>query len=124
MELGYYLRLYVVPVLVIIGFILNMLSFLVMKRIRSSTTSNYMALLGLVDSGVLLIGGFSLWTHTINANIAFTSASIISCKLVPFLMYTLADLSVFIIVIMTAERFYAVWRPLKANKMAKKRNLN
>lgn len=119
-EFPYYLRVFVLPVLIVCGFVLNMLSFLVMKRIRScSTTSNYMAFLGLVDSGVLLIGGVSLWVHSVNTNFSFTLASILTCKLIPFLMYTLADLSVFIIVIMTAERFYAVWKPLQANKANK-----
>ena len=119
MDVAYFLRLYILPGLVLVGFVLNMLSFFVMKRIRSSTTSKYMALLGLVDCGVLVIGGVSLWIHTLDSNISIAYLSSITCKLLPFLMYTLADLSVFIIVIMTYERFYAVWRPLQANKMCK-----
>lgn len=121
-EVAYALRVYFLPVLVIGGSVLNMLSFAVMRRIRSSITSNYMATLGLVDSGVLVIGGVSLWMHTVDSNFSFPLLSTITCKLVPFALYTLADLSVFIIVIMTAERFYAVWRPLQASKRGKKRD--
>ena len=116
------LRLYVLPVLIICGIILNMLSFMVMKRLRPSTTSKYMSLLGLVDTSALLIGGLSLWAHSISSNFSITLLSTITCKIVPFLLYTLLDLSVFIIVIMTAERFYAVWRPLHANNMVQKGN--
>lgn len=119
-EVAYVLRVYFLPVLIIGGAILNMLSFAVMRRIRSSITSNYMATLGLVDSGVLMIGGVSLWMHTVDSNFSFPLLSTITCKIVPFALYSLLDLSVFIIVIMTAERFYAVWRPLQANKRANK----
>lgn len=119
-EVAYTLRVYFLPVLVIGGSILNMLSFAVMRRIRSSITSNYMATLGLVDSGVLIIGGMSLWIHTVDSSFSFPLVSKMTCKLVPFALYSLLDLSVFIIVIMTAERFYAVWRPLQASKRAKK----
>lgn len=121
-EVAYYLRAYFLPVLIIGGSVLNMLSFAVMRRIRSSITSNYMATLGLVDSGVLIIGGVSLWMHTVESSFSFPLLSTMTCKLVPFALYTLADLSVFIIVIMTAERFYAVWRPLQASKRGKKRD--
>ncbi len=40
--------------------------------------------------------------------------SSLSCKLVPFFLYSLMDMSVYIIVIMTYKRFYAVCRPLPA----------
>jgi hypothetical protein len=104
-ELAYVLRVYMLPVLIIGGSILNMLSFAVMRRIRSSSTSNYMATLGLVDTGVLVIGGVSLWMYTVDSNSSFPVLSIVTCKLVPFALYTLLDLSVFIIVIMTGERY-------------------
>ena len=37
------------------------------------------------------------------------------------MFYSFADYSVFIIVLMTFERFYAVWKPFKAKQMNKKR---
>ena len=120
-EIAHFLRAYILPVLIICGFFLNMLSFFVMRRIKNSTTSNYMACLGLIDSGVLIIGALSLWVFTLNPDSSILINSQITCKLIPFLTYTFADMSVFIIVIMTAERFYAVWRPLQANKLGKKR---
>jgi hypothetical protein len=118
-ELAYNLRVTILPMLIVSGVLLNTLSFIVMRRIRNSVTSRYMGILGLVDSSVLLIGGASLWMHTLDSTLSLTSSSSIACKVIPFLMYSFSDLSVFIIVIMTGERFYAVWRPL--NIISKKR---
>jgi len=116
----YFMRRFMLPILITCGFVLNMFSFFVMKRIRGSSTAKYMSFLGLVDSGVLLLGGVNLWLHSVNYN-SLPMASVIGCKLVPFMFYSLADYSVMIIVIMTCERFYAVWRPLQANQSNKKR---
>ena len=120
---GYYLRVYILPVLILFGTILNLLSFMVMRRMQSfSTTSKYMAALGLIDSGVLIIGGCSNFVSTYIVD-QFTNSlfSKLSCKLISFSFYFMADLSVFIIVIMTAERFYAVWRPVQASTLSKKK---
>jgi len=115
-----YLRSYGIPGLITIGILLNTMSFLVLKRIKSSSTAQYMSFLGLVDTGVLLAGAFSIWLHYINLD-SLPLISWLGCKLTMFLFYTLADYSVLIIVIMTAERFYGVWKPVHANKWTKKR---
>ena len=115
-----HLRSYGIPGLITIGIILNTMSFLVLKRIKSSSTAQYMSFLGLVDTGVLLAGAFSIWLHYINLD-SLPFISWLGCKLTMFLFYTLADYSVLIIVIMTAERFYGVWKPVHANKWTRKR---
>ncbi len=117
----YYVRAYVLPILIVMGTFLNILSFLVMRRMRSySTTSKYMAILGLIDSGVLIVGGCANWLFTQSYfTFSISLLSRVSCKLISFSVYFMTDLSVFIIVIMTAERFYAVWRPVQASKMSK-----
>lgn len=105
------LREYVLPVLMVFGAVLNLLSFLIMRRMRNfSITSKYMSLLGLVDLSVLLVGaGANLLANHFSFSPDLMSVCL--CKLVSFSFYFLADLSVFIIVIMTVERFYAVFRP-------------
>lgn len=118
--ISYNLRSYGIPALITIGIILNTMSFLVLKRIKSSSTAQYMSFLGLVDTGVLLSGAFSIWLHYINLD-GLPFISWLGCKLTMFIFYTLADYSVLIIVIMTAERFYGVWKPVHANKWTKKR---
>lgn len=115
----FFLRKFILPILISCGFILNMFSFLVMKRIKGST-AKYMSFLGLVDSCVLLLGGVNLWLHSVNYN-SLPMATVIGCKLVPFLFYSLADYSVLIIVVMTGERFYGIWKPYHAKQINKKR---
>ena len=46
-----FLRLYVLPFLLLSGFFFNILSILVIRRMRKSATSKYMSILGFVDSG-------------------------------------------------------------------------
>ena len=121
-EFAYFFRIYILPVPIIAGIFFNFLSILVMRRMRASATSSYMSILGLVDSGVLIVGGISLWMHTIDSKNSPIFISPLSCKLIPFFLYSLMDLSVFIIVIMTYKRFYAVLRPLQANRRNKKNN--
>ncbi len=107
--------------LIICGLMLNFFSFFLMKRITTTTTTTkiakYISYLALIDSGVLLVGGLNLLTHsTYYYNYEFlTMTSVISCKLVPFLFYTLADYSVFIIVIMTAETCVDLWKKRRNN---------
>ncbi len=114
------LRSFGIPILIIIGSILNMISFLVLKRIKSSSTAQYMSFLGIVDTLVLITGAASICLDHINLPHLFL---IFGCKSTLFLFYSMADFSVFIIVIMTAERFYGVWRPVQANKTTDKNNL-
>lgn len=111
------LQIYVFPMLITCGFVLNFFSFFVMKRITTTTkTAKYMSYLALIDSGVLFVGGLNLLTHSTSYNYNFLAmTSVISCKLVPFLFYTLADYSVFIIVIMTAETCVDLWKKRRNN---------
>jgi hypothetical protein len=44
------LRSFLLPIIIVVGSFLNILSFLVMRRIKSNT-SFYMSVLGLVDTG-------------------------------------------------------------------------
>ena len=120
-QITYVIKTFILPCLIVCGFLSNMISFFVMKQIKTSTgTAKYMTYLALVDSGVLIVGGLGLLT--LNCSIPFDSIpmlSLIECKLIPFMFYSFADYSVIIIVLMTAERFYGVWRPLSAKKFSK-----
>ncbi len=110
LDAAYLVNTYLLPILISCGFVLNMLSFLVMRRIKNSTTARYMAFLALADSGVLLIGVINKW---------MTETSQIGCKIIPVLFYSLADYSVLIIVLMNGERLHAVWRPVQAKNLLK-----
>jgi len=76
-----------------------------------------MSFLALIDSGVLIAGSLSLFANTSYYN-SIPMLSVIGCKLIPFLFYSFADFSVLIIVLMTFERFYGVWRPFQANEIS------
>ena len=70
--------------------------------------------------GVLLTGALNLWLLTA-FNWTFIQLSTPACKIFPFLIYTMLDFSVIIIVIMTSERFFAVSRPLKVTQRFNKK---
>ena len=65
---------------------------------------------------VLLAGGLNLWLmSTFNWN--FMVQTNLSCKILPFIIYTMLDLSVGLIVTTTICKLFAVSRPLHAYKM-------
>ena len=114
----YFLRVYTLPVIIIIGTILNLLSFFVMRRIKSST-SFYFSILGLSDTLVLLTGGLNLWlSSAFNFYLVHFSTSV--CKIYLFISYSMLDFSVWIIVLTTAEKLYAVSHPLDAHSLRTK----
>ena len=121
-EITHFIRTYIIPVVITFGLILNLISFLVMKRIRSST-SNYMTFLSLIDSAVLSIGIVSLLLHSTSYN-TMPIGSLVCCKLIPFLFYSFADYSVMILLVMTGERFYVVWKPFSRLNKKKLFKLN
>ena len=47
------IRTYVLPIVIFIGTILNTLSFIVMRRIGSTTISFYMSILAIVDTCII-----------------------------------------------------------------------
>jgi hypothetical protein len=116
-EATYNLRTFGLPVIIFSGCLLNLISFFVMRRIRYSATSFLMCILAIVDSSVLLTGALSSWLFQLNKKLPVIFMSNIGCKAFTFLSYTTLDLSVCLVVIMTAERFYAVSRPLHVQQL-------
>ena len=113
-EASYIIRVYAIPVIILVGSCLNLFSFFVMKRI-GSTTSFFMSILGLVDTCVLLTGGVNIWLQAFYQWTLLMSSNL-ACKALTFLIYTLLDFSVGIIVIMTLQKVLAVSSPIKSRK--------
>ena len=107
--------IYTFPILIIVGTICNILTFLVMRRkkLRNQSTGYYMAVLAVADELALLVGCLSGWLMSYK-NFNILSISSYACKIFSVVLYTTFDFSVWLVVIMTIERFIAVTFPLKS----------
>ena len=113
---------WVSPIILILGTIGNILSAYIMsqKPLRRSVTALYLSVLAVVDTLVLYTGLLRYWIKAISG-VDIRNQSQLTCRLHAFLVYWFTDLAVWIIVIVTLERFINVQYPHKAriycNKM-------
>jgi hypothetical protein len=75
---------------------------------RGTSTAFFMLALSVLDPLVLLSKNLVYFPK-------FAAAHAISCKILYFLIYVLGYTNVWILVIMTADKFFAVWFPLKVS---------
>ncbi|CAF1384477.1 unnamed protein product [Rotaria sp. Silwood1] len=103
-----YLRIYLPLIILPISLISNCLSFFALRsrHMRGTATAYFMLLLSILDPLVLLTKNLVYYP-------TFLSAHTISCRLLYFLIYVVGYTTVWILVIMTADKFVAVWFPLK-----------
>lgn len=113
------LGLYGYPVIIILGTIGNILTLLVMVRekMRQRTTCFYMAMIAVFDTLVLYFSCLRQWLTLLHGNDALSLSST-ACKVFNFLSYTFFDVSVWLLVLMTIERFLVVRFPLHAPKIS------
>ncbi|CAF1012984.1 unnamed protein product [Adineta ricciae] len=106
------------PILILFGTICNITTFIVMRRrrMRVSSTCFYMAALAVTDTLVLWTGCLNQWFYIIHVPTVVAKSNF-TCKLLPFLFVFFADTSVWIIVCMSFERYFAVSHPLRASQM-------
>ena len=107
------IRVYCLPFIIIIGAAFNLLSFFVMRRIESTTFSFFMSIISVTDTILLFTGALNLWVFAA-FNWSIVTTSTITCKLLPFLIYTALDFSILIIINVTAKKMYAILKPLEA----------
>jgi hypothetical protein len=93
-----------------ISLLSNCLSFLALRsrHMRGTSTAFFMLVLSLLDPLVLITKNLVYFP-------TFIAAYAISCKILYFLIYVLGYTNVWILVIMTADKFLAVWFPLKVS---------
>jgi hypothetical protein len=93
-----------------ISLLSNCLSFLALRtrRMRGTSTAFFMLVLSVLDPLVLITKNLVYFP-------TFIAAYAISCKILYFLIYVLGYTNVWILVIMTADKFFAVWFPLKVS---------
>ena len=109
---------YLFPAIVLVGTTGNLLSAAVMlrRRMRATSIYCYLSVLAVVDTVVLFVSAFKTWIRVISG-VEWLHASTASCKTIMFLLLVALHLSAWLIVVVSADRFVAVWMPLKALTM-------
>ncbi|CAF0779321.1 unnamed protein product [Adineta ricciae] len=107
------------PCMVITGIICNSLIFVIMQRRRMShlSTCYYMGILAVADTSVLFLGLSVMWLYLLNRKWSLLLQSTYVCKFISLLFYTVSDVSVWIVCMMSADRCIAVTRPLHASSI-------
>lgn len=93
-----------------ISLISNFLSFIALRsrHMRGTSTAFFMLALSVLDPLLLVTKNLLYFSKTV-------ASYQISCRLIYFLIYVLVYTNVWILVIMTADKFFAVWFPLKVS---------
>ena len=107
------LNMYGTPVIILIGFVANTLSFLVfsMPRLRQQSSSVYLKALALSDNGFLVSLSIG-WFSSLNMDLIHKEGF---CQLFVLITYVCSFLSVWNIASFTIERYIAVIYPLHRN---------
>ncbi|CAF1995911.1 unnamed protein product [Rotaria magnacalcarata] len=108
MQIAEFLRIYLPLIILPISLISNCLSFFALRsrHMRGTATAFFMLILSVLDPLVLLTKNLVYYP-------TFLAADAILCKILYFLIYVVGYTTVWILVIMTADKFFAVWFPLK-----------
>ncbi|ESN92976.1 hypothetical protein HELRODRAFT_69644 [Helobdella robusta] len=113
---------YVYPIIFIFGVLGNILSLSVLlrKNMRKKSMSSYLSVLSMFDT--LSLTCWCLIPYIEYGNkFRLIDWSILTCKGSWFVNYAVGDLSVWLVVAVTVERFIAVCYPLKAAFMCRKK---
>ena len=107
-----FISIYWFPILLPIGFVGNILSFIVMIKSnnRKMSTCIYMATISVNDSAMVAVA-FHLWLMSVTSKVQPTS---VSCWLTPYLSAVVLQNSTFQILAMTIDKYIAIKWPHKA----------
>lgn len=88
----YRIEIVTLPILILVGSICNVTTFIVMRRrrMRVSSTCFYMAALAVTDTLVLWTGCLNQWFYLIHLPTLVVTSNL-TCKLLPFLFVFFAD---------------------------------
>ncbi|XP_071104710.1 C-C chemokine receptor type 1-like [Haliotis cracherodii] len=105
------------PILIFFGTIGNVLSIVVLNRkpMRESTVSIYLTALSVMDILVLYTGLMRQWLRVV-IELDIRDVSEMSCKIHILLVYFTLDMSVWLLVSVTIERFVSVMFPLTVKR--------
>ncbi|KAH3881362.1 probable G-protein coupled receptor 139 [Dreissena polymorpha] len=122
LETGVYIWIIVSPMLICFGLIGNTLSIIVLskKRFAKMVSTTYLLGLSFVDMAVLIVGLLRQWVkYTFEYDVRFTYDAV--CKIHAWLVYVLADCSVWILVMITVERVLATLLPHRSKSLCSNR---
>ena len=110
------LLLYVPPVLIILGTFGNIFSFLILRSraMLKFSTYFYLMVMALADTLVLYVGLLRLWVGELTGRDLRDRADWV-CKLTNVLGYTVSDFAVWLIIVVTVERFLVVCYPFRVS---------
>lgn len=110
--------LYLPPLILLLGTLGNVLSFVILRHRAMNLVSTYfyLAILAIADILVLYIGLLRLWIGELT-DVDVSDKSDWMCKLTMVFAYVTSDLSVWLIIAVTVERYIAVCYPFQASSM-------
>ena len=113
-----HLMLYVPPILLTLGIIGNIVSYVILRRksMRRISTYFYLAVLSLADILVLCIGLLTIWIDELMGFNPVDRSDWL-CKITKAVGYTVSDFSVWCIIAVTVERYIVVRYPLRAGTL-------
>ncbi|XP_052783032.1 FMRFamide receptor-like [Mya arenaria] len=112
------LERYIVPFIAVIGILGNLLAFIVFLRkpIRNNSSSFFLAARCLSDAGFLLVL-MVIWVSTVFE--LYLSKVLFLCKALIFSTYVFGCLSVWLVILVTAENYTRICKPFLVHRVCK-----
>ena len=106
-DVAFALVRYLFPVIILVGTTGNLVSAAVMlrQRMRSTSIYRYLLVLAVVDTVVLYVSAFKTWLRLVSG-VEWLHLSTAACKIIMFLLLVALHLSAWLIVVVSADRFY------------------
>ena len=117
-----FLKLYFAPILLFVGTLGNILSFVVFSRLalKQSATAFYFRVLAVADTLALNVGLWPNWMRDA-FDIHIYPITDLSCRIQTYLRYMLPDCAVWVLVILTLERMVGVQWPHRVHDIFTRR---
>lgn len=110
------------PMLLFVGLVGNSVSLVMLRRrsLRSLTTCFYLSCLSVADLFCLCFGLFPVFLLTVTSG-SINARAWMDCKLMDFLTYLSTDISIWIVVTMTIDRYISTCHPVISIKICNKK---